>query len=179
MFQYASQLDGHPRTGTKISLSDLELDAIVAIQGGSDNTGTTMAFAIYFMLANPSTYKNLQAALEEAFPDPCAPLDKTVLAGIPMLDAVLNEALRLGSPFFLPRVVPSRPGAGRGNGPAEGDGPGTGVEIEGELIPPGTIVALAAYSQQVAAENYWPEPLVSYLLFVFCAAFILIFNLLL
>ncbi|KAI0700471.1 cytochrome P450 [Cytidiella melzeri] len=135
-------LDGHPRTGEQICLSDLELDAIVAIQGGSDNTGTTMALAIYFMLSSPSTYKTLQAALDEAFPDPLAPLDRRTLASIPILDAVLNEALRLGSPFFLPRVVP----------------PG-GTVIEGAMIPGGTTVALAAYSQQVAEENFFPDPL--------------------
>lgn len=32
---FSSQLDGHPRTGQHICLTDLELDAIVTIQGGS------------------------------------------------------------------------------------------------------------------------------------------------
>ncbi|KAI0313882.1 cytochrome P450 [Amylostereum chailletii] len=135
-------IEGDQRTGEQIPLADLEVDAIVAIQGGSDNTGTTMALAVFFMLSYPPTYQKLQAILDVAFPDPTAPLDKQTLASIPLLDAVLTEALRLGSPFFLPRIVP----------------PGHAV-IDGKLIPEGTTVALAAYSQQVSEDNFFPEPL--------------------
>lgn len=103
-----------------------------------------MALAIYFMLCNPPSFKKLQSALDEAFPDPLVPLDKKALAAIPYLDAVLTEALRLGSPFFLPRVTPPE-----------------GVTIEGTEIPGNTTVALAAYSQQTAEENFFPDPLVS------------------
>ncbi|KAI0341085.1 cytochrome P450 [Trametopsis cervina] len=135
-------LDGHPRTGQQIPLADLQLDALVAIQGGSDNTGTTLGFAVWGMLSSPSTYQALQAALDKAFPDPLAPLDKKTLASIPLLDAVLTEALRLASPYFLPRVTPEE-----------------GAIIEGQAVPGGTMVALAAYSQQVAEENFFPDPL--------------------
>ncbi|KAF8526956.1 cytochrome P450 [Hysterangium stoloniferum] len=60
-----------------------------------------------------------------------------------LLNAVLNETLRLGSPFFLPRIVPAG-----------------GVTVDGRFIPGGTIVAIAAYSQQVSPEIYPPDPLV-------------------
>lgn len=103
-----------------------------------------MALALYFMLANPSTHKKLQEALDHAFPDPLGPLDKHKLVAIPFLDAVLWEALRLGSPYFLPRVV----------------GP-NGAMVDGIFVPGGMTVALAAYSQQVSEENFFPDPLVS------------------
>ncbi|KAJ7583448.1 cytochrome P450 [Mycena floridula] len=135
-------LEGDPRTGKQISLSDLELDAIIAIQGGSDNTATTMALAIYFILAYPSMYKRLQAELEQVFPESISPLDRSLFHRVPLLDAVLNETLRLGSPFFLPRVVPAG-----------------GVSIDGNFIPGNMTVALAAYTQQISAENFFPDPL--------------------
>lgn len=111
---------------------------------GSDNTSTTMSLAFYFMLAQPKYYAMLQKELDDTFPDRSGHLDPAKLAGLSFLNAVLNEALRLGSPFFLPRIVPTG-----------------GTNIDGNYVPEGTVVALAAYSQQVSPDNYWPEPLVS------------------
>lgn len=107
-----------------------------------------MALAFYFMLSAPreyTYYARLQAELDAAFPDPLGPLSLESLSALPFLNAVLNEALRLGSPFYLPRVVP----------------PG-GAIIEGKHLPENIQVAIAAYSQQTSPENFWPEPLVSY-----------------
>ncbi|KAL4262103.1 cytochrome P450 family protein [Pleurotus pulmonarius] len=138
-------LEGVMQSGEKIPLTDLELEAVVAIQGGSDNTSTTMALAFYFILSAPreyAYYTRLQAELDAAFPDPLGPLSLESLSALPFLNAVLNEALRLGSPFYLPRVVP----------------PG-GAIIEGKHLPENVQVAIAAYSQQTSPENFWPEPL--------------------
>lgn len=95
------------------------------------------------MLANPSTYQLLQAELDKAFPDATENLDNKKLARIPLLDGVIHESLRLGTPFFLPRTVP--------------DG---GITIDEQFIPGGSIVASAAYSQQVSEDNFFPDPLV-------------------
>lgn len=111
---------------------------------GSDNTSSTVSLAMYFLLANDSLYKTLQTALDKAFPDPTVPLDKDTLAEITLLDAIINETLRLGSPWFLPRVVP------------EG-----GAVVENTMIPAGTVVAVAAYSQQTSETNFYPDPMVS------------------
>ncbi|KAF8178952.1 cytochrome P450 [Pholiota molesta] len=111
----------------------------------SDNTSTTMALAFYFMLSAPKQYgyySRLRAELDAAFPDPLGGLSLETLGALPFLNAVINEALRLGSPFYLPRVVP----------------PG-GTEIDGKFIPEDVQVAIAAYSQQTSPDNYWPEPL--------------------
>lgn len=127
---------------SEIPLKDLELDAVVAVQGGSDNTGTTMAIGLFFLLAAPHYYAKLQAELDATFKDKTGPLDWDTLNNLPWLNACINEALRLGSPFFLPRIVP------RG-----------GITLDGNFLPEHTIVALAAYSQQTSPEHFYPAPL--------------------
>ena len=65
------------------------------------------------------------------------------LNALPYLDAVVNEALRLGSPFpGLPRVVPAE-----------------GAVLDNVFVPGGTVVGVPAYAQEIAEENFWPEPL--------------------
>lgn len=68
-----------------------------------------------------------------------------MLASLPFLNGVINEALRLGTPFFLPREIPV-----------------DGAVIEGSFIPAGTVVSLATYSQHHSSENFSPHPLVSF-----------------
>ena len=94
--------------------------------------------------SRPKYFALLRHELEQVFPDPSGPLQDDKLAAIPLLDAVINEALRLGSPYFISRVVP------------EG-----GATIDGQFVPEGTVIAQAAYSQQIDPDNFYPDPLVS------------------
>ncbi|KDR66920.1 hypothetical protein GALMADRAFT_106087 [Galerina marginata CBS 339.88] len=138
-------LEGETSSGERIPLKDLELDAVVAMQGGSDNTSTTMCLAFYYMLASNleyGYYDQLQKEVDGAFPDPSGPLDWEILANLPFLNATINEALRLASPYYLPRIIPKG-----------------GVVIDGDYIPEGVNVAIAAYSQQTSEDNFYPQPL--------------------
>ncbi|KAI0341082.1 cytochrome P450 [Trametopsis cervina] len=135
-------LDANPRTGEKVPLRDLELEAVQAIPAGSDNTASTLTIALFYLLSNPVVYKTLQTELDKVFHDHTIPIEDTKLESIEYLGAVINEALRLGTPFYVPRIVPPQ-----------------GTVIDGKNIPGGTVVALAAYSQQVAEENFYPHPL--------------------
>ncbi|KIJ54456.1 hypothetical protein M422DRAFT_58037 [Sphaerobolus stellatus SS14] len=135
-------LAGDPQTGEQIPQGDLDLDAVVAIQGGSDNIATILALALYFITAQPHYYQYLRAELDQVVSGSIGDLDIKVLSELPLLNGIINETLRLGSPFFLPRVVP-----------AEGAAIGT------EVLPGGTIVAFAAYSQQTSPDNFYPEPM--------------------
>lgn len=101
-----------------------------------------MALVIFFLLASPEYYRRLQAELDAHFIDKTGPLDSSLLSPLPWLNAVINEALRLGSPFFLPRVTPAG-----------------GMNLDGHFLPEGTVVALAAYSQQTSPDNFYPDPL--------------------
>ncbi|KAJ7149971.1 cytochrome P450 [Mycena filopes] len=125
-------------------LEDMQVDAVVATQGGSDNTSTTTSLACYYMLSteNGRQWQKLRAELDAACPDPAAPLSWDTLASLPYLNAVINEALRLGSPYYLPRMVGKN-----------------GVIIDDMYVPEGVSVAIAAYSLQTSAENFYPDPM--------------------
>ncbi|KAI0353726.1 cytochrome P450 [Trametes cingulata] len=125
-----------------VPMCDLERDAMIAILAASENTTITIALAFCFLIAEPVYYKQLQTALDQAFPDPLGALTPSALAALPLLDGIINESLRLGSLFFLPRLTP----------------PG-GVEVDGKYIPENTTVALAAYSIQTSADYFFPEPM--------------------
>ena len=88
-----------------------------------------LTLALFFLLSEPKYYQRLRKELDEAFPDPGGSLPSAELAALPFLNGVLAEVLRLGTPFFLPRVVPSG-----------------GVVIDGRFVPGSTIVAYAAYT---------------------------------
>ncbi|KAI0648753.1 cytochrome P450 [Trametes meyenii] len=124
-----------------LSQRELETDAIVAIIGGSDNTSITVSLAIYFLLANNQYYVRLRQELDNAFPDKMASLHVDDLASLPLLNGVINETLRLASPYYNPRVIPTG-----------------GTFVDGRYLPEGTIVALAAHSQQTNVDNFYPAP---------------------
>ena len=105
----------------------------------------TITLAIFFLMAEPRCYRLLRDELDEAFQDPLGDLPPAKLASLPYLEAVIHEALRLSTPFFLPRSTPE-----------------TGTYVDGNFIPGGTIVALAAHSQQISPDNFFPDPQVSW-----------------
>ncbi len=144
------------RTSSAMSISpSLEVSIITAsptlwlqltlhpYHSGSDNIAVMTTLALYFLLAHPDYYQRLREELDAAFPDPTGSLPANDLAALSLLNGVINEALRLGTPFFLPRIVPKG-----------------GALLDNRFIPEDTIVALAAYSQQLSADNFFPEPAV-------------------
>ena len=98
---------------------------------------------MYFLLSNPESYHRLRKELDGAFPDTTsgAALSPKTLAELAFLNGVIKETLRLASPYFNPRIVPSG-----------------GSVVDGEYIPEGTVVALAAHSQQTSPDNFFPSP---------------------
>ena len=99
---------------------------------------------MYFLICNPALYRRLQQELDKTLLENGGDATHKMLASIPLLDAVIHEALRFGSPYYLPRIVP------------EG-----GALIAGQLIPAGTIIAGASHAQQMSEENFYPHPRVS------------------
>lgn len=101
-----------------------------------------MSFIVFFLLSHPDKLTKLRQELSNASPDKST-LSPRILGNLPYLNAVVDESLRLGTPFpGLPRIVPQG-----------------GLQIANWFIPPGTIVGVPAYSVQVAPENFQPDPL--------------------
>ena len=109
---------------------------------GSDTTAGVLIFMFYYLLSNMESYNRLREELDDAFPDYDAPLNREILMELPYLSAVVEESLRLGTPFpGLPRVTPKG-----------------GATLAGTYIPEDTIIGVPAYSQSIHPENFWPEP---------------------
>ncbi|KAG6907707.1 hypothetical protein DXG01_007725 [Tephrocybe rancida] len=72
-------------------------DGGLAIIAGADTTSSTITNLIYFLLANPNTYKRLQAEIDSLGDDL---MDYARQAHLPYLNATLNEILRLFPPVL-------------------------------------------------------------------------------
>jgi len=106
---------------------DIQTEAGNLIVAGSDTTGITLTYLTWCVLKQPS----LQAALEDEVNNTDAQLTDASLEKLPILNAVIEETLRLygAAPATLPRLTP----------------PG-GATLAGHFIPAGTIVGTQSYS---------------------------------
>lgn len=98
---------------------------------------------MFYIIHHPRVHKQLTEELEQAFPGANNIFDHLNLASLPYLNAVIEESLRLGTPFpGLRRVVPQE-----------------GAMIDRHFVPGGTVVGIPGYSQQLSEENFYPDPL--------------------
>jgi len=125
-----------------LSFEDLVLDITFAIIAGSDATSSVMTFIFMYVLTQKSTFTRLREELFNVFPDGNMTFNHDILAKLPFLNAVIEESLRLGTPFpGLRRVAPH-----------------LGAIIADRFIPGGTIVSIPGHSQQLSEENFKPNP---------------------
>lgn len=106
---------------------DIQTEAGNLIVAGSDTTGITLTYLTWCVLKQPA----LQKALEDEVSNTDAQLTDSFLETLPILNAVIEETLRLygAAPATLPRLTP----------------PG-GATLAGHFIPSGTIVGTQSYS---------------------------------
>jgi len=120
----------------------LVLDMTFAIIAGSDATSSVMTFVLMYVLSQKGTFTRLRDELLNVFPDGNMTFNHEILAKLPFLNAVIEESLRLGTPFpGLRRVVPP-----------------LGAIIADRFIPGGTVVSIPGHSQQLSEENFKPNP---------------------
>ncbi|PYH67698.1 cytochrome P450 [Aspergillus vadensis CBS 113365] len=120
------------------------LDILIA---GADTTASTLTAGFMHILSNPTIYSKLADALRAAnisVDDPSA-AQLQELEKIPYLTACVKESLRIAMPVpgRLPRVVPNNL-----------DEP---FVVEGQVIPPGTVVSMSTYTMHTSEEVWGPD----------------------
>ncbi|EGN94651.1 hypothetical protein SERLA73DRAFT_187691 [Serpula lacrymans var. lacrymans S7.3] len=100
LFYHLMDEEGHEtvRPSQPVVISD----SLLAILAGSDTTATSLSVLFYFILRHPEVYKRLQTEIDLAFhtegegkEEAEDPVDFAKMAGMPYLNACINEALRL------------------------------------------------------------------------------------
>ncbi|KAJ7607032.1 cytochrome P450, partial [Mycena polygramma] len=134
-------LDGD-ESQPKMSPSDLTLETGIIFIAGADAPAGVLVILLYFLLANPKWIALLRDELE-TFKNQ-APINwLRSLDQLVVLNAVIQECLRLGSPFpGFPRVVPQG-----------------GVVIDGRYVPGGTAVSVPGWAFHLDEERF-PDPTV-------------------
>ncbi|KAI5120968.1 hypothetical protein M0805_006640 [Coniferiporia weirii] len=149
IFYYLINEDGIGKE--RITDAEVLSDGLLAIVAGSDTTSHTLSGLFCQLLQHPADYKRLQEEVDQYFPlSDGDPFDAAKLAGMPFLNAVINEALRVCSP---------------GNILQRGTTSETGSRWLGEYyVPEGTAVSVAFYAAtrdpryfSPAPEEFWPE----------------------
>lgn len=83
-------------------------EAMVLAIAGADTTASTLAALVYHILADPAVFHRLRAELDSVMPDVNEPPNPVALDGLPYLNALIEEALRLypGVTHRLDRSAP-------------------------------------------------------------------------
>ncbi|CBQ69653.1 related to Cytochrome P450 [Sporisorium reilianum SRZ2] len=143
---------GHASSSGDSKRKDAEAasDARLIVVAGSDTASTTLGIAVFFLIENPPILADLRQELLDVLDDDPSLLtdlsrmdDKTC----PLLNAVINESLRLFPPVptGLQRESPTA----------------AMIDVHGSkvVIPANTVVTLPIWSIQRDDRNFSPEPL--------------------
>jgi cytochrome P450 len=130
--------EGSPE-GRQLSIGALQADSRQVVTGGADTTVSAITYLFYCLLCSPAHYKKLQEALDVLTRDPEGRFSYDDLAKIPLLEAYINEAMRLQPPipYQNQRIAP------------EG-----GVTVSGVFIPGGTNTRSAIYALSRSASEF-------------------------
>jgi cytochrome P450 len=91
-----------------LSMFELEKEAGVMINAGSDTTATAMTHCLYFLVRNPMVLGRLRAELEPVLGSQNTAARYEQVKDLPYLRACIDEAMRLRPPTSqgLPRITP-------------------------------------------------------------------------
>ncbi|KAJ6507811.1 cytochrome P450 [Mycena vitilis] len=121
---------------------DLTLETGIIFIAGADAPGGVLVMLLYFLLANPKWIALIRDELE-TFKRQAPIAWLRSLDQLVVLNAVIQESLRLGSPFpGFPRVAPQG-----------------GVVIDGRYVPGGTAVSVPGWAFHLDEEQF-PDPTV-------------------
>lgn len=126
----------HEKSSALASL-DIAAECLDHMAAGIDTTGDALCFLMW-ELSQPRSFQFQERLQRELLESPEISFDK-----LPFLDSIVMEGLRCfpAIPMSLPRYVPQG-----------------GREIDGFLVPEGTIVSCQAYSVHRIDETVFPQP---------------------
>ncbi|KAI6773102.1 hypothetical protein HG530_004060 [Fusarium avenaceum] len=121
-------------------ISDIQIAAHASdfVIAGSETTATALSCITYYLQKNQEILKKLRQELQRNF-NSCQEIDNASTSGLPYLNAIILEGMRIYPPlpFPLPRVVP------------EG-----GDTVDGHFIPAGTIVSTNPFAASMSPSNF-------------------------
>ncbi|KAM8953714.1 cytochrome P450 3A9-like [Pelodytes ibericus] len=134
-------LDSRTTSGGQKALTDEEIMAqsLIFILAGYETTSVTLSYLFYNLAIHPDVQQKLQEEIDTFLPDKATPT-YDILMQMEYLDMVIQETLRMYPP------------AGRIERVAKHN-----FEINGVLIPKGTVTMIPAYALHMNPE-VWPEP---------------------
>ncbi|TGO50025.1 hypothetical protein BOTNAR_0408g00010 [Botryotinia narcissicola] len=91
----------------KISLKETQSNLAIHLMAGTDATATSISGTLLYLVQNPENLHKLVSEIRKTFHRE-ADIKIATLRGLPYLNAVINEGLRLTNPVpgGLPRIVP-------------------------------------------------------------------------
>ena len=123
-----------------INMHELDADVRSVIVAGSDTTASTLAFAIEYLARYPAIMKQLQ---DEVEPFRGKDVNPQELVNLPILNALINETLRLRPP------VPSKSQRMVGT---------EGMSLLGRWLPPGTVVSILLLRHSTRSSLFCTRP---------------------
>ncbi|TGO36233.1 hypothetical protein BHYA_0131g00110 [Botrytis hyacinthi] len=128
----------------EISLKETQSNLAIPLMAGTDATATSISGTSLYLVQNPEKLHKLVSEIRETFHREADIKIATLRAlyGLPYLNAVINEGLRLTNPVpgGLPRIVP----------------PGGDVYAN-TLLPAGTSISVPPYAMS-RSEKYFSSP---------------------
>ncbi|EME40285.1 hypothetical protein DOTSEDRAFT_74927 [Dothistroma septosporum NZE10] len=123
----------------RLSETELMLNMVQFISAGSETTASLFTGWIFYILSNPSTHKKVVEEVRSAFSS-SEEITWSAVGKLEYLEATVHEALRLVSPAPCNqhRVV----------------SPGPGKIIDGNYVPPGVTVGVAAWVAERHPDNW-------------------------
>ena len=104
---FTSYILKHSKDGKRLSSSEIDANAAVFVLAGSETTAALLSGCMYYLLRHRDKYARLIHEIRSAF-NQASEIKLSSIAGLPYLNAVLRETLRIYPPIpaMLPRLVP-------------------------------------------------------------------------